>query len=164
MLPFSRVRHTTPSRRITTRSQKEAAKESWGHHEDGGLQGGPGLLKGADHRPGGLGIQVSRGLIRQDEQGVVDQCPGHCRALLLSTGDLCRVLFLDGGDAKYLAESVCPGLCRGTRTPSNNGRQQDILPHRESIQQEEILKDKPQLLVPHCRQCSLIQSRQRAVP
>ena len=27
--PFSRVRHTTPSRRITTRSQKEAAKESW---------------------------------------------------------------------------------------------------------------------------------------
>ena len=26
---LSRVRHTTPSRRMTTRSQKEAAKESW---------------------------------------------------------------------------------------------------------------------------------------
>mgnify|MGYP000435289138 CR=1 FL=1 len=123
MAPFSRVRHTTPSRRMTTRSQKEAAKESWGHHEDGGLQGFLGLFKGANHRPAGLAVQVAGGFVRQDQQGMVDERPGHGGTLLLTAGDLRRVFVPDGGDTEYIAQLVRPGLrLAGDAPPMMAGR------------------------------------------
>ena len=71
-----------------------------GHHEDGGLQGVTGLLKGADHRPAGLGIQVAGGLVGQNQQRAVDEGPGHGGALLLAAGDLRGVLAPDVADAE----------------------------------------------------------------
>ena len=118
-----------------------------GHHEDGGLQGLLGLFEGPDHRPAGLAVQVAGGLVRQDQQGVVDEGPGHGTALLLAAGDLRRVLVPDGGDAEHVAQLVRPGLRLGGDGAADDGGQQDVLPDRQAVQQQEILEHEAQLPV-----------------
>ena len=135
-----------------------------GHHEDGGLQGVPGLLKGPDHRPAGLGVQVAGGLVRQDQQGVVDEGPGHGTALLLAAGDLRRVFVPDGGDAEHVAQLVRPGLCLAGDGAADDGGQQDVLPDRQAVQQQKVLEHEAQLPVADLGQGVLAEISQLLLP
>ena len=118
-----------------------------GHHEDGGLQGVPGLLKGADHRPAGLAVQVAGGLVRQDQQRAVDEGPGHGGALLLAAGDLRRVFAPDVADAEHVAQLVRPLLHLGVHRAADDGGKEDVLPDGEAVQQQKVLEHEAQLLV-----------------
>ncbi len=99
-----------------------------GHHEDGGLQVRLGLEKGVDHRPGGAGIQISGGLVGQQEHGVVDEGAGHGGALLLppeiSAGYLFRMAPMPKmphrrSAACSMSPPVSPAMMRG---------QEDVVP------------------------------------
>ena len=135
-----------------------------GHHEDGGLQGGFGLFKGLYHRPGGLGVQVPRGLVRQDQQRAVDQGPGHGGALLFPAGDLRRVFFPDPGDAEHVAQGVAPGLGLGVDLSADDGGQEDVFPDGEPVQEQKVLEHKAQLPVADLRQGRLVQSGELRIP
>ena len=131
-----------------------------GHHEDGGLQVRLGLEKGVDHRPGGAGIQMSGGLVGQQEHGVVDEGAGHGGALLLSAGDLCRILVPDGTDAEDAAQAVGGLLHVASGLPGDDAGQEDVVPDREAVQQQEVLEHEAQFLVAHCGQGVLVQPGQ----
>ena len=118
-----------------------------GHHEDGGLQGFLGLLKGPDHRPAGLGVQIAGGFVRQDQQGVVDEGPGHGGPLLLAAGDLRRVLGADGADAEHIAQLVRPCLRLAGDGAADDGGQEDVLLDRQAVQQQKVLEHEAQLPV-----------------
>ena len=147
VLPFSRVRHTTPSRRITTRSQKEAAKESWVTMKMVASRDALACSKDRitarldllSRFPVGSSARISRGWLMRG--------PGHGTALLLAAGDLRRVLTADVADAEYVAQLVGPLLHLGVHGPTDDGGQQDVLPDGEAVQQQEILEHEAQLLV-----------------
>ena len=135
-----------------------------GYHEDGGLQGFLGLFKGANHRPAGLAVQVAGGFVRQDQQGMVDERPGHGGTLLLTAGDLRRVFVPDGGDTEYIAQLVRPGLRLAGDGAADDGGQENVLPDRQTVQQQEVLEHKAQLPVADLCQSVLAEICQLPIP
>ena len=130
------------------------------HHEDGGFQCGFGLLKGANDRPGGFGVQITRRLVCQDQKRMVNQGAGNGGALLFAAGDFRRIFVLNGRDAEYVAKLICPRFCRCGNSAADDGGQQNVFPDGQPIQQQKILKHKAQLLVSHSGQCILVQPGQ----
>jgi hypothetical protein len=84
---------------------------------------------------------------------VVDQGPGNRGALFLTAGDFRRVFFTDFFDSENGAQMVrlfLGGIGYGI---ADDGREEDILPHRQPVQKEEILEYKAQF--PAADSCDL---------
>ena len=162
--PRARVRHTPPVPQDDHPVAEGGGKGVVGYHEDGGLQGFLGLFKGANHRPAGLAVQVAGGFVRQDQQGMVDERPGHGGTLLLTAGDLRRVFVPDGGDTEYIAQLVRPGLRLAGDGAADDGGQENVLPDRQTVQQQEVLEHKAQLPVADLCQSVLAEICQLPIP
>ena len=68
-----------------------------------------------------------------------------------------RIFVLDGGYSKYLAQLIRSIFRLRIDCSADNGRQQDILPNSQTIQQQEVLKHKTQFLISYLGQGILIQ-------
>lgn len=55
-----------------------------------------------------LVVEVDQWLVEEDQRGILDQCPGHRRALLLATGELQWQALQVGFDAQHLGSFLHP--------------------------------------------------------
>ena len=81
---------------------------------------------------------------------MVDERPGHGGTLLLTAGDLRRVFVPDGGDTEYIAQLVRPGLRLAGDGAADDGGQENVLPDRQTVQQQEVLEHKAQVVPAKC--------------
>ncbi|MNS71529.1 hypothetical protein D3C72_1049010 [compost metagenome] len=58
-------------------------------------------------------VEVDQWLVEQNQRGILDQRPGHCRALLLATGQLQRQALQVGFDAQHLGGFLHPSANLG---------------------------------------------------
>ncbi len=71
-----------------------------GHHEDGCPQFADGFFERVDDRSAGLAVQVSRRLVCQNHQRIVDQSSRHSGSLSFAARNLSRELAFDVIDAE----------------------------------------------------------------
>src|SRR5260370_41967361 len=102
-------------------------------------------LEHAHDLDAGLTVEISRGLVGQEEGWFVDECPGDGDALLLSSGKLVGMMVGAFGQAVEFESVPSP---RALLTPRNmrvrvKHRQLDVLKGRGAGKQVEPLKDEP---------------------
>jgi hypothetical protein len=124
------------------------------HHHDGG----PGARQLRQHLHHGFavgGVEVSRGLVRQDHPGVTHQRARHGNALLLTTRQLARHVLCAMCQA-YLLQR-CRHAPASFRTGHTPVRQRDIhiLRHVQVIDEIEILEHEPDSAAPAQRELLL---------
>ena len=104
---------------------------------------------------GGLGVQRAGGLVRQQQPGPGDQCPGDGRALLLTAGDLVGVLLQKVGDGQLVGDGPQPPLHLVVGEARQHQRQIDVVFHGEGVQQIELLEHEAQLVPAECGNLAL---------
>ncbi|MNR13991.1 hypothetical protein D3C85_1304360 [compost metagenome] len=88
-----------------------------------------------------LVVEVDQRLVEQDQLGVLDQRPGHGRALLLTTGKLQRIAFEKLLDAQHLRgfQHLALNLLAGNTGLTQ--RRGDVVEHRHGRVVDELLID-----------------------
>src|SRR5437879_8947845 len=77
-----------------------------GDHEDGLVELAAGLAEHLEDSIGVFGVEVSSGLVGEDDGGTVDQGAGDSYALLLASREFIRPVTEAATDAKHVGEVV----------------------------------------------------------
>jgi acyl-CoA thioesterase-1 len=109
------------------------------------------LLEQAHHRLTVRRVEVSRRLVGEQEQWRAGDSPRHGHALLLTAGELRRIVLhpMQHPDAVQCLLDAAPALIG--RHVAVGERQLDVLVHGEIADQIERLKDEANLSIPHAR-------------
>ena len=104
-------------------------------------------LKGREHHLTGFSVQIPRRLVRQNERGVVHECPRDGDSLNLTAGKLIGAV-MKVASVKTGRNKRCLGLCRPLLMAHRgvHQRQHDIAEHGRTRKQVELLKHKPDFL------------------
>ena len=129
-----------------------------GHHADGrafAVQ----VLQQLHHRFAVARIEVSGRLVGEQDGGRTGQRAGHSHALLLTAGELRRIVLACGAPCSRARAIPARGVLRSAWVmPGAVGqRQLNILVDRQVADQVEALKDKPDLLVADARTLGEVQ-------
>lgn len=92
-----------------------------------------------------IGIEITSGLIGQNQAGLIDQRPRDGDALLLATGERLRKRRLAVVETEALEHLVCPPVGFTLPDSMKPKDKSDVLQDRLSPQQLEVLEDDPDL-------------------
>ena len=107
-----------------------------------------------DDVPPGRAVEVPRRLVRQQQRRIVRQRPRDGDPLLLTAGELRRIVVPPAREADFLQQRARPR--RRARHPGDLHRHQDVLERRQRREQVEELEDEPDPLA--------AQRRERVLP
>src|SRR5713101_785262 len=98
-----------------------------------------------------LGVQVSRGLVSHQDERIADQRAGHSDTLLLTAGELRRVVAQAMGHADALERALHLLLALARAGAAIGERELHVFVHGEIADQVEGLKDEADLAVANAR-------------
>src|SRR5450756_685822 len=130
-----------------------------GHHDRRASAVDP-VQQAHDLQAGGR-VEVPRGLVSQQNQGLVDEGTGYCHTLLLPSGDLVRQPFLLAGEPDHLEGLRHDSLDGLTRLAQHLKGKGDVAEDVLVRQQPEVLEDCTDLAT-QCRHLASGQSGQLA--
>ena len=122
-----------------------------GHEDDGDAPLPVESLEEIDDLRAGAGVEVSGGLVRQDDPGIVEQCPCDGHPLLLTAGQLrgpVRFPLAEPYEREHLPRLAA---ARRRRRSVVEGRQFGVLQGRGPGQKVVVLEDEADLVVAHPR-------------
>ena len=106
-------------------------------------------LEEPEHLGCGLAVEVARRLVRENERGLVGECPGDGHALALTPRECRREVVGPIGEA-HPVEQLPGSLPRESRSASSKEDGEfDILLGGELLHEVERLEDKANVLLPH---------------
>src|SRR5690606_22664216 len=109
-------------------------------------------------------VEVPGRLIREQNQGLVDQRTGHGDPLLLAARELSRLVGLPSLETDLREERASP-VARGTvPAAADQRRHHDVLERRELTQQVVELEDEADVAIAHRRHLLVVQHRDVAPP
>ena len=120
------------------------------HHADGGPAG----VELAEHLPqrlAGLRIEIPGGLVGEQHGGTPGDGAGHRHQLLLTAGQVARVMLRARGQADALERRVDARFALRGGNAANRQRVLDVLVDRHVADQIEALKDEADVEVAHAR-------------
>ena len=106
-------------------------------------------LEELDNLRARLGIEVPGGLVRQDDPGIVEQCPGDGHPLLLASGQLRGPVRLPVRQTHQREHLPRLAAARRRRYPVVEGRQLGVLQGGGAGQEVVVLEDEADLVVAH---------------
>jgi hypothetical protein len=92
-------------------------------------------------------VQISRGLVRQQDRRLAGKCPGYSDALLLASGELRRIMLHPVNHLNFFQSLLNPSLPFDRRDAAIGQREFDVFSHREIANQIEGLENESNFAV-----------------
>src|ERR1043166_8459011 len=118
------------------------------HHDDGLANLAAERLENVQDLLGGMRVQITGGLVGDDQPGVSHQGPGNGRALFLAPGELFGQVFAPVGQTDEFKGRVALLTPSSGAEMGQEQRQLHVLESRQNRDEIEGLEDKPHVLIP----------------